>query len=190
VPFVLPEYDRAYAEVVGRIIKALAVASDPFLSQIKFVPTSGTVSSVVQTRGDLAVDLPAEPVGFELRVKSDAVRAGDFRSLQLELGPAAEQYAEDLAKHVFASFEKITDATGHKIDAGGKLTFDLFYAMLDQMEWSLDDEDELSVPSIVMHPDAVKNLPEIKPEQQLRIDALKTRKHEELLARRRRRRLS
>src|SRR5947209_22334 len=106
--FALPEYDRAYAEVSGRIIKDLAIASDGVLSQIKFVPMSGTVSSVVQTRDDLNLDLPAEAVGFELTVKSDAVRVGDYESLQVAFGPASEKYAEGLAKHVFGSFEKIT----------------------------------------------------------------------------------
>jgi hypothetical protein len=62
--------------------------------------------------------------------------------------------------------------------------------MLDKMEWQLDENDELSTPSIVMHPDTVSKLPQATPEQVKMIKELKARKLEELLARRRRRRLS
>ena len=84
----------------------------------------------------------------------------------------------------------MTTATGNTIDAGGAFTFEKFYEMLEMIEWTLDDDDELSHPSLVMHPEMADKLPEITPEQRARLDALKQRKHEELLARRRRRRLS
>ena len=63
--------------------------------------------------------------------------------------------------------------------------------MLEKLEWSLDEDDQLVRPEIMMHPDAFKNLPsEPTPEEQAKLDELERRKHEELLARRRRRRLS
>ena len=62
--------------------------------------------------------------------------------------------------------------------------------MLDKMEWKLDENDELSTPSIVMHPDTVPKLLQPTPDQVKMIEELKARKLEELLAKRRRRRLS
>ncbi len=191
MPFALPDYDRACGEVVARVTKAIARASDPVLSQIKVVPMKGTVSSVVETRGDLALDVPAEPVGFNLGVNAEDVRRGNFEGLQVKLVEAADGYAEQLSKMLYGHLDKVTTATGNTFDAGGRpLTFEMVYEMLDKIEWTLDDDDELSTPSLVMHPDTAAKLPTVTPEQLKMVEELKARKLEELLAKRRRRRLS
>jgi hypothetical protein len=46
MPFALTDYDLACGQVISRVTKDLARASDPVLSQIKVVPMKGTVSSV------------------------------------------------------------------------------------------------------------------------------------------------
>jgi hypothetical protein len=191
MPFALPGYNLACGQVVWWVTKNLARESDPVLSQIKVVPMKGTVSSVVETRDDIALDLPAEPVGFELGVKAEDVRDGNFEALQVKLVEAADGYAEQLAKMLYGNLGKITTATGNTLDAGGRpLTFAMLYEMLDKMEWRLDENDELSTPSLVMHPDTASKLPQPTPEQVKMIEELKARKLEELLAKRRRRRLS
>lgn len=191
MPFALPDYDLACAQVISRLTKDIARASDPVLSQIKTVPMEGTVASVVETRNEIALDLPAEQIGFELGVTADEVRHGDFEALQMKLVEAADGYAEQLAKMLFGSIDKVTTATGNTIDAkGGPFTFEMFYKMLDMVEWSLDENDELSIPSIVMHPDMVPKLPKQTAQQMRMVEELKARKLEELLARRRSRRLS
>ena len=191
MPFALPDYDLACAYVISRVTKDLARASNPVLSQIKVVPMKSTVSSVVETRHDMALDLPAEPVGFELGVKAEDVRYGDFEALQVKLVEAAEGYAEQLSKLLYGSLDKVTTATGNTHDAeGGPLTFEMLYEMLDKIEWTLDENDELSTPSLVMHPDMVSKFSQPTPEQTQMIEELKARKLEELRAKRRRRRLS
>ena len=183
----------ACAHVISDVTKAIARAGDPVLSQIKIkvVPMTGTVSSVMETRGETALDLPAEPVGFEFGVNSADVRDGNFEALQVQLVEAADGYAEQLAKMVYGSLNKITTATGNTFDAGGRPpTFVMVYEMLDKIEWALDENDELSTPSLVMHPDTASKLPRPTPEQEKMIEELKARKLEELLAKRRRRRLS
>jgi hypothetical protein len=62
--------------------------------------------------------------------------------------------------------------------------------MLDTIEWSLTDDDELSLPTIVGGPDVLKRLEDVTEEERASLDELMRSKHEELLARRRRRRLS
>ena len=189
--FALPDYNLACGQVISRVTKDIARRSDPVLSQIKVVPVTGTPSSVVETRDDIALDLPAEPIGFELGVKAEDVRDGNFEALQVKLVEAADGYADQLSKMLYGSLDKITTATGNSFDAEGRpFTFEMFYEMLDKMEWKLDENDELSTPSIVMHPDTVPKLPEQTPHQLRMIEELKARKLEELLARRRRRRLS
>jgi len=191
MPFALPDYDLACAHVVSDVTKAIARAGDPVLSQIKVVPMSGTVSSVMETRGETAVDLPAEPVGFELGVNSADVRDGNFEALQAKLVEAADGYAEQLSKMFYGSLNKITTATGNTVDAGGRpFSFEMLYEVLDKMEWRLDENDELSTPSLVMHPDTAAKLPPATPDQLKMIEELKARKLEELLAKRRCRRLS
>jgi hypothetical protein len=191
MPFALSDYDLACVHVISDVTKAIARAGDPVLSQIKVVPMAGTVSSVIETRGETALDLPAEPVGFELGVNSADVRDGNFEALQVQLVEAADGYAEQLAKMVYGSLNKITTATGNTFDAGGRSpTFEMVYEMLDKIEWALDENDELSTPSLVMHPDTASKLPRPTPEQEKMIEELKARKLEELLAKRRCRRLS
>jgi hypothetical protein len=191
MPFALPDYDLACAFVVSRVTKDIARANDPVLSQIKVVPMKGTVSSVVETRGEMAVDLPAEPLGFELGVKAEDVRDGNFEALQVKLVEAADGYAEQLAKMLYGNLDKITTATGNTLDAGGRpLTFEMVYEVLDKMEWRLDENDELSTPSLVMRPETAAKLPPPTSDQLKMLEELKARKLEELLAKRRRRRLS
>jgi hypothetical protein len=191
MPFALPDYNLACGQVVSRVTRNLARESDPVLSQIKVVPMKGTVSTVVETRDDLALDLPAEPIGFELGVKAKDVRDGNFEALQMKLVDAAEEYATHLSKMLYGSLDKITTATGNTFDAGGHpLTFEMLYEMLDKIEWTLDENDALSTPTLVTNPDMASKLPQPTPEQVKMIEELKARKLEELLAKRRRRRLS
>jgi hypothetical protein len=191
VPFALPEYDLACAQVISDVTKSMARASDPVLSQIKVVPMKSTVSSVVETRGEVALDLPAEPIGFELGVKAEDVRDGNVEALQMRLVEAADGYAKQLAKMLYGSLDEISTATGNTLDAGGRPpTFEMLYEMLDKIEWTLDENDELSTPNLVMHPDTASKLPQPTTEQVKMIEELKARKLEELLAKRRRRRLS
>lgn len=119
MPFALPDYDLACAYVISDVTKAIARASDPVLSQIKVVPMKGTVSSVVETRGEMALDLPAEPVGFELGVKAEDVRDGNFEALQVKLVEAADGYAAQLAKMLYGNLDKITTATGNTLTPEG-----------------------------------------------------------------------
>ena len=53
--FALPDYDLACGQVISRVTKDIARVSDPGLSQIKVVPMKGTVSSVMETRDDMAL---------------------------------------------------------------------------------------------------------------------------------------
>ena len=94
-------------------------------------------------------------------------------------------------RRFFAAMGTITSASGNVVNAGGELTFEKFYEVLDGMEWSLDDDGELSVPTIVMHPSDAEKLKELEnPETLAAMEELKARKYEEALARRPSRRLS
>jgi hypothetical protein len=189
-PFELPEYDRAFAEFVFEVAHALVMANSPLLRQIPRESVPGTASSVVDARDFEQLDLPAQSVGFGVTVDLHAVRDGDFEPLIVSLNEGSDELARDMMKLLFGTMERVTEATGNVVKGSGEITFETIYEALDRMEWSLTENDELSLPTLVMHPDTVKQLPQLTPAQEQALEELKRRKLEELLARRRRRRLS
>jgi hypothetical protein len=193
MPFALPEYDRAFSVFVAETVRELARARDPVLSQMQFSSVPSAVGSRVRDLEGLDVDLEPAKVGFELTMDLEAVRTGDYDAFVLALDDAAEMLARDLMRVWVGTMHKVTEATGNVIDAGGEFTFETLYKALESIEYSLDDNDELIMPSLVMHPDTAKKLEQLgppTPEQQALLAELRERKRGEALARRRRRRLS
>jgi hypothetical protein len=162
------------------------------LGEMRTETAEGGASSVVDSRDAEQLDLSSELVGFELRWDRDDLLSGRSDALLLQLDAAGNELGEKMMGQFVKSLGAVTESTGNKVDAGGKkFSFELLVEMLEKIEWSLDDDDELVMPSIVMHPNQMKNLPsEATPEQEAIMDDLKRRKREELLAQRRSRRLS
>jgi hypothetical protein len=194
VPFALYEHDAAFSRFFGETVRTLACARSPILSKIQFVEVPGTVGSRLRDRQGMDVVLEPGETTTEVTADLDAVRDGDYEKLHTELDQAADSMAEQLVGFFVQSMNKVTEGTGNVVDAGGKpLSFNVIYEMLEKVEFSVDESDELVMPSLLMHPDQyekVKDLPPPTPEQQRMLDELKERKREEALARRRRRRLS
>lgn len=190
--FQLPEYDRAFTGFLYTTANELARAQHPLLAQIRTETTESGASSVVDGRDQEQLELPSEPVGFRMEWDRDDMVAGKFDALILMLDAASNELGQGLMAMLVRTISAVTESTGNVIDAKGrKLSFELFVESLEQIEWSLDDDDELVLPSILLHPDQMKNLPtEATPEQRAILDDLHRRKREELLAKRRRRRLS
>jgi len=189
--FELPEYDQAFTKFLYTSANALARAQNPLLADIPEETTESGGSSVVDTRADELLDLPSEQVGFEIGWEQDDVLQGNFEALLLQLDSASGELGQKLMEMLIKTLGAVTDSTENVVDAeGSPPTFELIYEMLDKIEYSLDDDDELQMPSLLMHPDMVKKLPTPTPDQDAAIKELKQRKREELLAKRRRRRLS
>lgn len=190
IPFELPEYDRAFAEFVFEVAHALVLAKSRLLRQIPSMSAPGSASSVVDARDFEQLDLPAQPVGFGVLIDLRAVRDGNFEPLIVSLNEGSDELAHNIMSLLVGTMDRVTEATGNVVRTSGEITFESIYQALDRMEWTLTDDDELSLPTIAMHPDTVKKLPVLTPEQERALEELKDRKLEELLARRRRRRLS
>lgn len=190
--FQLPEYDEAFTKFLYTTANELARAQHPLLAQIRTETTESGASSVVDARDQEQLDLPSELVGFEMKWDRDDMVAGNFDVLILGLDAASDELGEGLIAMFVKTISAVTESTGNVVDAGGeKFSFELLVETLEKIEWSLNDDDEVVMPSIVMHPDQRKNLPsEATPEQQAILNELIQRKREELLANRRRRRLS
>jgi hypothetical protein len=191
VPFALPEYERAFIEFLRDAVDSLARAGSPLLSQIEVVKQSTTVASTIRDRSGVDVELPEREVGFGFMTSLEAVRSADYDEFAGHLYEAAESLGKDMAKSIFEDIGTITEATGNVVDAGGELTFEKLYEVMDGMEWGLTDEGELSVPSVFVNPAMIEQLRALEtPETQAAMEELRARKYEEALARRRRRRLS
>jgi hypothetical protein len=191
--FALPEYDRAFTEFLHEAIHAVARARDPILSQIRVeeVQTIGTsrISGEEQT-----VDLPPIPAAIELSFEADDLIHGRVPGILAVIDDAADQHLRQVMPGFFESIARITDATGNKVDAGGRpFSPELLLEALEKIEWSFDEDGEPIMPTLVMSPDmadTVSKLPPLTPEQEQAFAELKERKRAEYRARRRHRKLS
>lgn len=194
MPFALPEYDSAFSVFFGETVQTLARVRSPILSQMQTVKVTGSVGTRVRDREGMDVELEPKTTSTEITSDLNAVRDGDYEKLYTELDAAADAMAEQLVGFLVDGLNKITAATGNTVDAGGKpFDHDFMYELLEKMEFSLDENDELVMPTMFMHPDQAKKLGELPPpteEQARKLEELKARKKEEALARRRSRRLS
>ena len=190
--FELPEYDYAFTRFIYTTANELARAQHPLLGEMRTETAEGGVSSVVDSRDSEQVDLSSDLVGFEMRWDRDDVLSGRSDALLLQLDSAGNELGGKMVEQFVKTIGAVTESTGNKVNAEGKkFSFELLVEMLEKIEWSLNDDDELVMPSIVMHPNQMKGLPsEATAEQEAIMEGLKRRKREELLAQRRSRRLS
>jgi hypothetical protein len=189
VPFDVPEYESAFQTFFGEAIHEVAVARDPLISEIPFEQSPGALGSVIQDQHGNDVDLVADSVSTEFSMSRDSAIQGDVEALLLLADSLSEDLAKGLAESIFGSLNTVTEATGNVIDAAGKPTYEAIIEALETIELGLTDDGELSLPTIFMSPSAMEKLPPPTPEQEARVEKLKKERLEELLARRRHRRL-
>ena len=189
MPFDVPEYEQAFQTFFGEAIHEVASARDPLIAEIPFEQSPGAMGSVIQDQEGNDVELVSDLISTKIEISRNDVIAGSIESLLLLIDSASEELSEGLAKALFASLKTVTDATGNIVDAKGKSVFDAVIEMMETIELDLNDDGELALPSLWMNPKAMENLPTPTPEQEARIEEVKNERLEELLARRRSRRL-
>ena len=194
MPFALYEYNAAFGRFFSQTMRVLAQAYSPLLAEMRFIEMPGTVGSRVRDRQGMDVVLDPGNISTEVTSDLKAVRAGDYERLYEAMYESADSMAEQLVGYFVEGMGKVTEGTGNVTDADGRpFGFDVLYETLEKLEFSVDENDELVMPSLVMHPTQAEKLRDLAPltdEQQRKLDKLKERKREEALARRRRRRLS
>lgn len=194
MPFALHEYDAAFGRFFSQTMRVLAQASSPLLGQMLFVEMPGTAGSRVRDRQGMDIVLDPGKTSTEVTFDLKAVRDGDYEQLYRAMFESAEAMAEQLVGYFVESMGKVTEGTGNVVDAGGRpFGFEVLYEGLEKLDFSVDQNDELVMPSLVINPadaEKLRDLPPLTDEQQRMLDDLKERKREQTLARRRRRRLS
>lgn len=194
MPFALYEYDLAFSRFFSQNMRVLAQAQSPLLADMRFIEMAGTVGSRVRDRQGLDIVLDPGKISTDVSSDLQAVRTGDYERLYEAMYESADSMAEQLVGHFVERMNKVTEGTGNVTDAGGRpFGFEVLYEALERLDFSVDENDALVMPSLVMHPTQaakLRDLPPLSSEQQRKLDELKERKKEEALARRRRRRLS
>lgn len=171
-------------------MQELARVGHPILEQIEIVESPGALGSVFEDDEGADVDLEPARLTANLTLDVDDVREGDPWKLLLQIVTAANELRDAQLRTLLGTLNVVTEATGNVVNAQGRPTFEAVYEMLDTIEYGLTDDDKLSLPTMWVHPDTLAKLPAFTDEQQQQIADLQERKLNDLLARRRRRRLS
>lgn len=121
--------------------------------------------------------------------------AGRPGSLIDQIARAAESQQDQLLGILFRSIDHVTEATGNKVDGGGRPFIDSFCEMLEKLDLQFDDNGQIAEGTrLVIHPETyarIKADPENwTPEAEARVQAILARKFEEFRARQRNRRVS
>ena len=176
MPFALHEYDAAYGQFFSEALQRLAQARSPILSQIRRMAMAGPLGSRIRTHDGVDVMLDEQEAGAELTIDLGAIRTGHFDSLYSQLDKASDEMARSLVGGLVQNLDAITAGTGNQVNAGGQpLSFEVFYAALEKIEFSLDENDDLVMPSLFVHPDTARKLqelPDATPEQEAQLSAL------------------
>jgi hypothetical protein len=185
----IPEYDAAATSLATAVIKALAFARSPVLSQIPQSPATELA------KDDAPVDIAHgayAPIGVKnvLTERFDTVLATDVDEWISMLDEQGDKAAEQLETQFFAFMHKVTEDAGQVIDARGRpLTHDLVLDMFEKLQIDFDEDGQPQMPTIVVPPKVYEKLGEPTPEQMKRRDEIIERKRSEFLARRRVRKL-
>jgi hypothetical protein len=148
------------------------------------------LGSVIQDARGRDVDLPATSTEIEAGSSVNSIREGYLVELIVGIDEISAQIEDGYMKSLIATMDTVTKATGNVLDATGRPNFDVFMEALEAREWSLTEDDILSMPTIIVNPADVDKFPPLTDEQKAQLADLHQRKLGELLAARRSRRLS
>ena len=192
--FELPEYSAAFARFVTTTIQELMRRKDPVFASIKVVE-SPQIPSVRNTMpsGQIVDNAPmAVPMPFAV-VFADAI-AGSLASLATSIDAGAEASLKTVMPQIFAYSGRLCEAAGTATDAGGqKLSRKLIQESFEKMQINFDAAGKPIMPTMVMHPDMLKQLQDLPPatDEEVRAwDEMIERKRGEFNDRQRHRKLS
>jgi len=192
--FELPEYSASFARFVTTAIQELMRRKDPVFASIKIIelPQVPSVRNTM-TSGQIVDNAPmAVPMPFAV-VFADAI-AGNLASLVASIDVGAEASLKLVMPQIFAYHGRLCEAAGTATDAGGqKLSRKLIQESFEKMQINFDAAGQPIMPTIVVHPDMLKQLEDLPPatDEEIRAwDEMIERKRGEFNDRQRHRKLS
>jgi hypothetical protein len=187
----VPDYESAAVRFINEVLHGF-LNVDPLFSGIERSITvhRGPIRNVP---GETPLDQSMFVVSGEANLPWDSIRNGKIEDYTRFLVDISESQRKSLARHFFRSISEITDMTGRSINAKGQpLTADLILDLLEKVEFGFDDEGNPQYPTLVLPPQAIKKLQELKltPEQEQRHKKIIEEKRARFNASKRTRRLS
>lgn len=165
-----------------------ALEADPLLAKIGVRRTEhvGPIRNVRSPR----LDQPLEEFETSAAIAKTAVLACDVDAHTCFVHELATQHVEQVSKMLFRSLDKVTQATGQMVSAGGaRISWDLLLDALEKMEVGVTADGKLSKVTFVGHPDQLAKLPPPTEAQLQRLNDIQKRKIEAHAASKRTRRL-
>lgn len=110
------------------------------------------------------VDGRQNQIGYEEFVASssltrDEMRHGSFQDIVSKFDEMAETFAEAQSKMLFATVSEAAESVGNVVDAGGKLTKEVFLEMRRKMPLDFDPHTgEPQYPTMVLHPETYEKI--------------------------------
>jgi len=192
--FSLLEYERSFAQLVGKTVRDLMAKKDPVLGSVKSVPSDQI--PIVQNTMPSGEVVEGQPLRTELTfaLEVDDIVAGDFDKLAAALDTAADDGLKQVMPKFFERIGELTSAAGNTVDARGQpLTFELLLQGFERAQMDFDEEGNPILPKLVLGPElyaAFQKLPPPTQEQQKLWDEMIERKRREFNDSRRHRKLS
>jgi len=187
----IPDYESSAIRFINEVLQGF-LNVDPLFSGIERSITvhRGPIRNVP---GETPLDQSMFAVRAVATLTWDSVRNGKIEEYTRFLVDISESQRKSLARHLFRRISEITDITGRTIDAKGQLlTADFILDLLEKVEIGFDDEGNPQYPTLVVPPQLIKRLQELKitPEQEQRHKQIIEEKRARFNASKRTRRLS
>jgi hypothetical protein len=180
---VLPDYPSLKQELHGALNKILRARFQAHSQVLNEVPRGrvfeGTGTQIQRASGEVedSDDLSASGT---LTLKTEDLPKLTFEKVVEKLDEVAQEMAAEATTKFFQSLEAATARTGNVVDAGGRpLSAEAIIEVLEKIYIDCDDDGNLELPTIVIHPKQADALRAA--EEELDRDPQLKRRHEEAL---------
>jgi len=144
----------------------------------------GTFQSPANTKGDQTGEFKKHSSVTEISI--DDIVTGRTIKIFANAQDVSEQMHESITGEVIKAVSSVTEKTGNVVDGRDKPIHEALYESLEKLELPLDENGELSMPTMMVAPalyDKLKHPPSTGEEFEKRLEALKVKKKNEAIQR-------
>lgn len=184
-----PEYDAAVERFFWDAVELTASHVDPVYAYMSNHSINPNVEGVSVEIAGKTVKSPMVPVQYEFVLEYADIRDTNLEALKTVIHSAAMSKLEQVSAAYNEYMDDATDAVGNNVQLNkDTFTWDTVLDLLEKVEWSEGTDGRVHAPRQYSGA-KVPKLPDMTPEQQLRMEQIDAKKQEDYVARRRSRRL-
>ena len=188
-----PDYVAATEAFVSEAVHQIMVASDSIYAGLRRRSLPEGVSTVAVMTEGAVVTSPEVNLQEGATVNRADVLTGNLDALHAVVEKLAQSYLRQFIPTMLAYVGEAAESVGNTMDlSGADLSWPILLDALEKVEWQPDEVGKVQQPQIVAGPETIqriRDLGEMPADQQARLAAIKARKQEEHVSRRRSRRL-